>query len=384
MAQNSNQPTFYKAHRRDPQEEQQDTRRSSIVSAASSIPTFVSSERKRSLAELRTADKVSFFGRLKTFMKALAYEGIKLELPFLVLDHLAINELNFKQLIFRERSCASNGRDVKDDGLNLFKLRAMDIDAKEGLPNEEWMVILNCDEPEGNHAIYKKLNQERAYKTTVSAYAFDIPGCLDPDGCMSFKPLDLDLLRSTDRNVMCSPCLVDYKDMYRTRARERNENEKASIGYPRDEYRGNVTLPAYFESRPTTPQRLCSIHNLGYGSNMSEPTTSGYNIGRRVISDTTNSPSKKLSTQAPNNRPRKVVIEQVPIVKKTPQTKTRGSKENRSTLYDDEHGRGPQYLTRPDVFERLGPVLMGEKEWVRRNVRGIKPRPIMIIEPNTG
>ena len=44
----------------------------------------------------------------------------------------------------------------------------MDTDAKEGLPSEEWMVILNCDEPEGNHAIYKKFNQERAYKTTVN------------------------------------------------------------------------------------------------------------------------------------------------------------------------------------------------------------------------
>ena len=256
-------------------------------------------------------------------MKALAHEGIKLELPFLVLDHLAINELNFKQLIFRVRRCASNGRDVEDDGLKLFKLRAMDIEAKEGLPNEEWMVILNCDEPEGNHAIYKKLNQERAYKTTVSAYAFDIPGCLDPDGLMSFKPLDLDFLRSPVREVVCPPCLIDYKDMYRIRARERNENEKTSTGYPRDEYRGNVTLPVYFESRPTTPQ------SLGYDSNMSKPTTSGFNINRRVISDTTNSPTKKLSTQlsaSPSNQTRKVVAEQI---KKISNKNISGSKENR-------------------------------------------------------
>ena len=70
-------------------------------------------------------------------MKALAYEGIKAELPFLVLDHLAINELNFKQLIFRARRCASNGRDIENDGLNLFKLKAMDTDAREGMPSEE-------------------------------------------------------------------------------------------------------------------------------------------------------------------------------------------------------------------------------------------------------
>ena len=91
-----------------------------------------------------------------------------------------------------------------------------------------------------------------------------------------------------------------------------NEKEKASTGYPRDEYRGNVTLPAYFESRQTTPQ------SLGYGSNISEQTRSGQPIGRRVISDTTNSPTKKLLTQpsaSPNNHARKVVIEQIPSLK---------------------------------------------------------------------
>ena len=67
------------------------------------------------------------------------------------------------------------------------------------------MVILNFDETEGNHAIYKKLNQEGAYKSTVSAYAFDLQGCLDPDGCISSKPLDLDLIRSPVRAVVCPP-----------------------------------------------------------------------------------------------------------------------------------------------------------------------------------
>ena len=177
MAKSLVKSAFYESQtRRDPQEKSNDTRRVSIVSTTSSIPPFIINDRKRSLTELRTADKISFFGRLRTFMKAIAYEGIKVELPFLVLDHIAINELNFKQLIFRVRRCASNGRDIENDGLKLFKLRAMDTDAREGLPQEEWMVMINCDEPEGNHAIYKKLNQERAYKSTVSAYAFDLQG----------------------------------------------------------------------------------------------------------------------------------------------------------------------------------------------------------------
>ena len=101
---------------------------------------------------------------------------------------------------------------------------------KVGSPSEEWMVILNCDEPEGNHAIYKKLNQERAYKSTVSAYAFDLLGCLDPDGIVSFGPLDLDSLRSLVRAVVSPPCLIDYQDFYRPRIRERNEGEKVTTG----------------------------------------------------------------------------------------------------------------------------------------------------------
>ena len=69
----------------------EDSRRSSIVSIASSIPTTTRDTRQQSLVKLREADKTAFFGRLRAFIKALAHEGIKLDLPFLVLDHLAIN-----------------------------------------------------------------------------------------------------------------------------------------------------------------------------------------------------------------------------------------------------------------------------------------------------
>ena len=33
-----------------------------------------------------------------------------------------------------------------------------------GKPSEEWMLILNCNEPKGNHAIYKKLNKKELYR----------------------------------------------------------------------------------------------------------------------------------------------------------------------------------------------------------------------------
>ena len=171
MSLNLNKSAFYKSQpRRGPQKESQDTRRSSIVSTISSIPTSVRDDRTRSLMELRTAGKITFFGRLRIFMKALAHEGIKLELPFLVLDHLAINELNFKQLIFRERRCAFNGREIENDGLKLFKLMAMDTDAKEALPSEEWMVILNCDEPESTKSSNKRRHTKQPSAHTPSTY----------------------------------------------------------------------------------------------------------------------------------------------------------------------------------------------------------------------
>ena len=169
---------------------------------------------------------------------------------------------------------------------------------------------------------------------------------------MSFKPLDLDLLRSPVRKVVCSPSLIDYKDMYRLRARERNENDKVSTEYPRDEYRGHVILPPYFDSRPSKPQ------SLGYGSNLSELTTSGYNLGRRVISDTTNSPTKKLAPQlntSSSDHTRKVVIEHLPGRNKQ-QPSTSSTKENRSVI-QSKQDRYHQESTRPDVFERLGPTL---------------------------
>ena len=138
--------------------------------------------------------------------------------------------------------------------------------------------------------------------------------------------------------------------MYRLRARKRNENDKVSTGYPRDEYRGHVILPPYFDSRPSTPQ------SLGYGSNISEPTTSGYNLSRSVISDTTNSPTKKSYQQlnsSSSEHTRKVAIEQ------GSSRKSDNTKENRATTNQEygQHHRASQSESRPDVFRRLGPTL---------------------------
>ena len=176
---------------------------------------------------------------------------------------------------------------------------------------------------------------------------------------MSLKPLDL--LRSPVRAVVCPPCLIVCKDLYWTRVRERNKNEKASTGYPSDEYRGNVTLPAYLESRPATPQ------SLGYGSTISEPTMSGHTT--RGNSDTTNSPTKTFFTQpsaSASDHTRKVVVEQIPSRKKNQQSSADNTKENQSMIYhlQSNHLRwswstssSVARSSRLDVFTRLGPMM---------------------------
>ena len=190
-----------------------------------------------------------------------------------------------------------------------------------------------------------------AYKSTVSAYAFDLPGCLDPDRIISFEPLDIEPLRSPVRAVVCPLTLIDYKDLYRTKVRERNEGEKLITGYPRDDYRWDVILPPYFHNHLSTPQ------SLRYGSNISESMSFGhFTTSRRVISDTTNSSTKRLALQPiafPSDHTRKVVIEEViPSRKKPNQSST--TNKNRSMMRNErEQYRHPSQSTkRPHVSER--------------------------------
>ena len=143
----------------------------------------------------------------------------------------------------------------------------------------------------------------------------------------------------------------------------------------------------YFYNRPSTPQ------SLGYGSNISEPMSFGhFTTTRRVISDTTNSPTRRFSTQSiasSSDHTRRIV----PSRKKPHQFNTTNTKENQSTIYNEkeQHLYSSQTTTRPLVFERLGPnrhptqmkidwklifhtttnVHTDGRVWVTRNVQGI-------------
>ena len=80
---------------------------------------------------------------------------------------------------------------------------------------------------------------------------------------------------------------------------------------------------------------------------------------RRVISDTTNSASKKSGPQlsastSENNR--KVSIEPISNRKNPPHSST-STKENREKVCDRNNSiKASSSTTRPDVFERLGPM----------------------------
>ena len=65
----------------------------------------------------------SFCGRLSNVIQILANEGIPFELPCVVLDHVAIHDLQMKHIIYLVRRIASNGQQIQNDGIRLFKVK---------------------------------------------------------------------------------------------------------------------------------------------------------------------------------------------------------------------------------------------------------------------
>ena len=135
----------------------------------------------------------SFCGRLANVIQLLANEGIPFELPCIVLDHVAIHDLHLKHIIYLIRRIASNGQQIPEDGIRLFKVKEVTVSHRTNgveTSSKMWIIIINCLEIKANHAIYKKFNKTRAYQMMISAYAFDEQGCKYPDETIT-APLDV-------------------------------------------------------------------------------------------------------------------------------------------------------------------------------------------------
>ena len=126
------------------------------------------------LANRRSEDMASFYERLSNVIQKFANEGIPFELPCIVLDHVAIHDLHLKHIIYLVRRIASNGQQMIDDGIQLFKVKEVSVsNSRNGTEptSKMWMILINCLEIKANHAIFKKFYQTRAYQMMISAYA---------------------------------------------------------------------------------------------------------------------------------------------------------------------------------------------------------------------
>ena len=302
------------------------------------------------LDDLRAADRAAFCNRLSNVIKLLADEGIELNLPFIVLDHVAIHDFHLQQILAKVRRCASNGHQIENDGLKLFKIKEfMAVKVKDSLETvtKVWMIVINCLELEEYHALFKIYNQSRAYQQTISAYAFDIEGCKYPDEFETTTPLNMRSMRATVR-YRRNPVLIDHQSAYRNPTRDRRKTDKSESGCPLNILRRDVTMPTYMPSRPTTP---CS---LGYISHLSDDKTSQYSDRRRVI-DVTNSPTKRINSAKPQGNSN----QHYPSRHPSPKDSTRGrnnqwdSKEN-ATAQKRQADRDQSSHGKLIVHDRLG------------------------------
>ena len=182
---------------------------------------------KQLLANRRSEDMISFFGRLSNVIQLLANEGVPFELPCIVLDHVAIHDLHLKHIILLVRRIASKGQQMIDDGIQLFKVKEVSVSDTRNRTEpakKMWMIIINLPEIKANHAIFKKFNQTRAYQMMINAYAFDLQGCKYPDETITRTPLNVRNMRVRVRQTP-NPVFIDFKDSYRQPGRDRERKQ---------------------------------------------------------------------------------------------------------------------------------------------------------------
>ena len=119
----------------------------------------------------------------------MADEGIEINLPIMVIDHVANTDRNLGFIRNKVNRGVQEG-----DGLTMFKARKVRVQAEEEgwtIFRTELMVIVKCEISDAHHAIYRDLNQTTATKLRIGVYTFDTRGCKYPDRTMSSLPIDV-------------------------------------------------------------------------------------------------------------------------------------------------------------------------------------------------
>jgi hypothetical protein len=79
-----------------------------------------------SLSIKRYRDRQGFCDRLNHALDQVAEDGVKLELPFLVLDHVKISQQNLGMITNWVRRCANTGTTITNKGIKLLKVKEVD------------------------------------------------------------------------------------------------------------------------------------------------------------------------------------------------------------------------------------------------------------------
>ena len=145
-------------------------------------------------SELIAKEEGEFTQRLAKELVKLAQEGIGFYLPIVVVDHIADTESNVSFVKSKIKRCAKEGlEDDSDDGLNLFKIRRVRVNAiVDGnmIIRMDVMIILQCAFCDAYQAIYRKLNQTVATRLRIGVYVFDHDGCQYPVRTMCGEAID--------------------------------------------------------------------------------------------------------------------------------------------------------------------------------------------------
>ena len=170
----------------------------------------------------------------------------------MVVDHVAGTESNISFIKSKIKRCAKEGvEDDDDDGLNLFKIRRVPVNAMvDGnmIIRMEVMIILQCEFCDAHQAIYRILNQTVATRLRIGVYVFDHDGCQYPDRTMCGEAIDTRLFANNaivNKSIL-NPIFIDVKKD-RARRESRNHLSKVQEGYPVARILGTTDIPRYRE-----------------------------------------------------------------------------------------------------------------------------------------
>ena len=238
-----------------------------------------------SITEMLAEDSRGFSVKFMSAIEQVAQDGVALQLPMVVLDHVAINQINLGFIINITRKSAGSDWAMTDNSVEMFKLNT--VSTLHDTPNPHrkiettaWMIFIRCKDPVANYSIYNSLNQLKSHKSTISAYVFDINGSLFPNRSYSFTPISLENLQ-VPINTRIQPIMIEHTIQAFKRDRPwRRHKDKVVSGYPVKKSR-DLYLPPYFIKH--TPQSQLSYASILPNSITTDETLVG-DIGTSSVS----------------------------------------------------------------------------------------------------